>query len=288
MEEKENKTKLSMARTAKLMNCGFLSGLLQAGVFNPWDRALYLSIRFKRPFLNVDNFKNPMAGVLQTITQRAISAGCYFPLEQIFSELLRSQINSLKSEQEYSRSINFFAGLLAGSTNGIILNPFSAIKYRFWLKEGNGHSFISTAAEMLRKRGIKPFLVGSKATISRDLVFGSCFALVRHELLKPTKIKRSKTEEFLLNMFSATLATILSSPFNYVRNIQYSTPPEKIPHSIFKILSGLWKKASCKDSWWESIKYVQFRLRIGWGTARVGCGMAFGAYVYEFCSNGVS
>ena len=28
-----------------LLSCGFLSGIIQAVIFNPWDRALYLSIK---------------------------------------------------------------------------------------------------------------------------------------------------------------------------------------------------------------------------------------------------
>ena len=28
-----------------LLSCGFLSGIIQAIIFNPWDRALYLSIK---------------------------------------------------------------------------------------------------------------------------------------------------------------------------------------------------------------------------------------------------
>lgn len=30
-----------------LLSCGFVSGVLQAVIFNPWDRALYLSIKVK-------------------------------------------------------------------------------------------------------------------------------------------------------------------------------------------------------------------------------------------------
>jgi hypothetical protein len=31
-------------------------------VFNPWDRALKLSVKHERPFLRMENLKNPMAG----------------------------------------------------------------------------------------------------------------------------------------------------------------------------------------------------------------------------------
>ena len=121
---------VSFARTAKLLNCGLVSGLIQAAVFNPWDRALYLSVMHNRSFLHAENFKNPMAGVMQTITQRAISAGLYFPLEEIFAETMTKYANGngYPGQQRY---IHFVAGLLAGSTNGMLLNPFSSVKVKF-------------------------------------------------------------------------------------------------------------------------------------------------------------
>lgn len=114
-------------KNAKLLNCGIISGLIQAAVFNPWDRALYLSVMNHRPFLRAENFVNPMAGVMQTITQRAISSGLYFPLEDIFSEMISKHYNE-PDNTGMQRTIRFVAGLLAGSTNGIVLNPFSSVK----------------------------------------------------------------------------------------------------------------------------------------------------------------
>jgi hypothetical protein len=119
----------NFSKNAKLLNCGIVSGLAQAAVFNPWDRALYLSVMHHRPFLRAENFKNPMAGVLQTITQRALSSGLYFPLEDIFAETL-TKLNKETENANKQRFIHFIAGLLAGSTNGLLLNPFSSVKVR--------------------------------------------------------------------------------------------------------------------------------------------------------------
>ena len=121
----------ALIRSAKLLNCGFTSGLLQAALFNPWDRALYLSVRYHRPFLHIRNFSNPFAGVFQTLFQRAVSSGVYFPLEQLFAEGLHSKLsvaNEGKSMRKFSTQIHFVAGLLAGATNGIIMNPFTSVK----------------------------------------------------------------------------------------------------------------------------------------------------------------
>lgn len=115
---------ISAAHAAKLMNCGLSSGLIQAFIFNPWDRALYLSVKYERPFLRMDNFRNPMAGVFQTVLQRAISSGLYFPIEELTLELLTFCVGSRNA------AITFAAGTLAGVANGVIMNPFTRIKVR--------------------------------------------------------------------------------------------------------------------------------------------------------------
>jgi len=285
-------------RMAKLLNCGIFGGLLQAGVFNPWDRALYLSVSNKRPFLLRENFANPMAGVLQTITQRAISAGLYFPLEEIFTEMLDDLVKSHETgggagssrDADVRRSTRFVAGLLAGSSNGLLLNPFSSVKFYYWGKAQCGHeSFIQSAVEMYRKGGFRPFFVGSAATIHRDLIFGGFYALVRHEqalLLRWSggEAKPSKMRDFGVNVLAASVATVLSSPLNYVRVVHYATPPDIKPVGALEILRDLLRSAERRPSTYERLSYIQTRLRIGWGTARVGFGMGFSSTLYGICS----
>jgi hypothetical protein len=143
---------------------------------------------------------------------------------------------------------------------------------------------------MYRRGGLRCFFVGTGATIKRDIIFGGFFALCRHEqtLLFPVKdgeIKPpSKTREFLVNVASAAVATILSSPMNYVRVIHYATPPDVKPDGDMSILKALWRSAMAKATVWEQLVYLQQRLRIGWGTARVGVGMAFSATLYNYCA----
>ena len=110
-----------------ILYCGLVSGVLQAGVFNPWDRALFLSIKEDRPFLRRKNFEKPMTGLVQSLFQRTVSGGLYFPLEDIFRNLISEKFN------ESGVLGKFFAGTLAGGTNGILLNPASAIKVRIVL-----------------------------------------------------------------------------------------------------------------------------------------------------------
>lgn len=130
---RDDKPSISFVHSIKLVNCGLFSGFIQAGIFNPWDRALYLSLKYDRKFLCAENFRNPWAGVMQTITQRAISAGLYFPLEQLFIEGLTSIVQNRKKSEDENPLIGkswivIISGVLAGSCNGFIMNPVAAIK----------------------------------------------------------------------------------------------------------------------------------------------------------------
>ena len=128
-------------KISKLLSCGLLSGLIQAATFNPWDRALYLSVKENRNFLNPLNFIDPFAGVLQTIIQRTISSGLYFPLEEIFIKILKDNYSNILSP--YWITLN--AGNIAGAINGIIMNPVSSIKYH---RQCNSHNLNATFCVM--------------------------------------------------------------------------------------------------------------------------------------------
>lgn len=87
-------------------------------------------------------------------------------------------------------------------------------------------------------------------------------------------------------MFAGFWATILSSPLNYVRTIQYSTPPSVTHKKMYVVFREIIHEIrSLKNhSTSDKFHYVQDKLKIGWGTARVCCGVAFGGYVYSFLS----
>lgn len=105
--------------------CGILAGVAQAGVFNPYDRALYLSIKDDVHFLSPQNWKNPYGGFFQSVGGRALSGGLYFPLEHLYLRMLDAdEINSRN---------NLIAGTAAGATNACILNPLSAVKVSVYL-----------------------------------------------------------------------------------------------------------------------------------------------------------
>lgn len=147
---------------------------------------------------------------------------------------------------------------------------------------------------MYKRGGIRCFFVGSSATIVRDLIFGGFFALCRHEQLllirhKNGEVKQpSASRAFVVNAIAASTATLLSSPLNYVRVVHYATPPDAVPLSALEILKQLLHNASQEPTVVKKLSYVQSRLRLGWGTARVGFGMAFSASLYNLCCKAVA
>ena len=390
-------------------NCGMLGGIGQAGIFNPWDRALYLSVKERRPFLHRENWRQPYQGFLQAIVVRTLSAGLYFPLEDMFLPIVSKALGT-QSVNDYSREDSeegiiekkyshnflsvFIAGNLAGAINGVILNPINAIKYHTW-----GHDkyhFSKTAVNMWKHGGITPFLKGTQATIYRDLVFGGLYSLLRNysmwmnldtestreireeenRRLKRTEttrsfevnhaennnnnkinsnshrkslsndpsidkgnsaentsvkkdtrhkkedhygifhslsqlveratrpnaqefkiqrhdtrrtVERKRSEQnffnFVVNVVAAGIATIISGPLNYVRNITYATPADMEPPSTYKILKDLRNEVMKETTFQARCSVFQDRLRLGWGTARVAVGMGFVNTIYELCKS---
>ena len=78
---KEEEEERSGTRVSSNVVAGTAVGVLQSVLFNPWDRALYLSVKEKRPFLLRENFRNPYQGWLQSAVHRTVSGGLYFVLQ---------------------------------------------------------------------------------------------------------------------------------------------------------------------------------------------------------------
>jgi hypothetical protein len=250
--------------------CGLTAGILQAGFFNPFDRALYLSVKNNVPFLTKQSFAHPYQGFAQSVVGRALSGGLYYPLEHFFM----TQI-----PPESGPWANFLAGTGAGMTNALILNPITAIKYKTWSRVTEVKTtMFSEAKTMYLKGGLRPFTFGLGPTLVRDVVFGGCYTYLRLEFqfhgLPPE-------HQWMGNMAAAALATILSGPLNLARNVQYGTKSRKTAPTIVTVFLTLAQQIKEQPSTLRKWIYLQNRLRIGWGTARVAIGMAFGQFMYE-------
>ena len=97
-------------------------------------------------------------------------------------------------------------------------------------------------------------------------------------------LHNTATVDFVSSLLAGAMGTIVSSPFNYIRNIKYGWPASETPPAGLRILSDL--VVECGDKtreggWKQGAAHMQDRLRIGWGTARVAVGMAVGYEIYE-------
>jgi hypothetical protein len=261
---------------------GLTTGTVISGLFNPWDRGLYLSMKYCRPFLSRENFTAPYQGYAQAMVQRTLFGGLYYVLQSKMKTYLYPSLCDMGISEN---GAHFAIGLGVGTLNGVLSNPMSAIKYHTW-----GHddrSFKKSLIEMQMAGGLKPFWRGTLATVYREIAFACPYEVVRtslkrYLLTKNTNVESAKYITLGSNMFAAGLSTVLSSPYNYVRNMQYSEPPDHKERSTMEILRELREAGSKIPNASARARFFQNQLRLGWGTARVAVGMAAGQALFDF------
>src|SRR5580704_11793431 len=100
------------------VTAGLISGICCSGLFNPWDRALYLSVKNDRPFLSADHFKQPYQGFSQSIVQRAFLGSIYYIMQ---GELKYHMYPYLRHDLHASETFSQFCiGSSAGSLSGLL------------------------------------------------------------------------------------------------------------------------------------------------------------------------
>ena len=269
---------------------GAMSGLAQSLLFNPWDRALYLSVKNDNRFLAPVNWRAPFAGCTQSLTHRAFSSGMYWPLVDTFLPAA-TRLTSTEGE-EHPRFAALLAGNAAGAANGLALNWLSAAKYRMW-GQREPLAFAPTVRAMWRDGGCRPFLAGIVPTVVRDAVFGGAFMVVRTALAARVRdyeqvteakagagaVGGSRAASVAISFVSGSVATIASAPFNFARNMQYATPPTERAKPTAALIAALFRQARAERS---PVRFLQRRLRVGWGTVRVAAGMATGFELYRY------
>ena len=300
MEQKRQKG----GTIAGALGAGFISGMFSTAVLNPYDRALFLAVSNSRPFMCAANFRSPFAGLSQTLFSRSVSTGLWFPLEDLSHRLLRDRLG-LRGTLE-----NALSGQMAGAANAALLNPLHVVKFRTWGLPDHERNILRAARDIYAHGGALAFTRGMKATMARDMVFGMTYSSLRRyasskQQQAPTAWRRSR--EFAVNAASAAVATVVSGPFNYVRNVQFAKVRgwrrsaraararhalslrarasqfgvDERPPSIREALRYFAHEAQAREGVVARLRYVQTRLMIGWGTLRVASGMAITALGYS-------
>eukprot|EP01062_Namystynia_karyoxenos_P048938 TRINITY_DN37392_c0_g1_i1.p1 TRINITY_DN37392_c0_g1~~TRINITY_DN37392_c0_g1_i1.p1 ORF type:complete len:319 (+),score=61.44 TRINITY_DN37392_c0_g1_i1:131-1087(+) len=251
--------------------CGLTAGAVSAWVLNPWDRALYLSVLHHRPFLSSANFERPYQGVNLALMSRIVSHGLYFPLEEA---LLRITV-AAEGDGVFARMV---AGNAAGLLNGMLINPLSVIKYNLWGSRSTTLvNWKQAAGRMYMEKGYRAFARGAAATVGRDAVFGGVFSVLRHTRADDGPGMRG----LLVNGFSAAVATTLSSPLNYLRNVRFAGSRIECSHSsAFEVFRSLLRDSAAAP---RPLHFLRIRLNVGWGTVRVAVGMGMASQLYAAC-----
>jgi hypothetical protein len=162
------------------------------------------------------------------------------------------------------------------------------MKYRKWGNAGQGGNIYSEILHVLRISGgsLRPFANGLLPTIYRDVVFGGCYTYMRLEL----QYSFPSSQPWQTNMIAAGVATALSGPFNYVRNIQYGTKSNARAPNTYAVLVDLAREtcASPRTRMSDRLVFLCTKLRVGWGTVRVALGVSFGHAVYDYLHKAMS
>ena len=229
-------------RVRRDLVAGTVSGVFIAGFFNPYDRALYLSVKDQRPFLHRANWLRPWEGFGQACVQRTISGGLYFVLQQQTREHLEPTLRRALGDNFTRDQLQLGVGIIAGGMNGMMLNQLATIKYHAWGQEESTR-FLAAARQM-SAGGLRPFFKGIGATAVRDVFFGVTYELLRNDFYVVTRRPISGMKEAgkraTADLLAACAATLVSSPFNYVRNIKYATMPTLRPKTSYQILKELY------------------------------------------------
>lgn len=274
MSKDSNQSHASLHKIKYDFTAGLVTGVTCAGLFNPYDKGLYLSVKFNRSFLRAENFKAPFQGLGQAIFQRTYTGGLYFIAQSEIKQSLLPAINNHYAMK--SVLANFIVGTSAGVITAVMSNGLAAVKYQTWGKDNR--KVLPSVMKMYNEGGLKPFFKGTTSTLARDISFGGTYEVLRHMLRE--NINATANHHFLFDFTAAFIATVVSATFNYTRNMQYASNPSKPSPSINSLCVSLYRDTK-QFSGLHRYHFLQRKLRIGWGTLRVGMGMAVGQWLFE-------
>lgn len=252
---------------------GLSAGIANTIMFNPVDRAIYLMVRDNKSLFDKSVWKNPYCGVRQAFYGRVIGYGIYFTLFDVYREKLKMNmfmaslgIKEHSNETEIVMN-TLVASIATGCTTAVLTNPINVIKMFNWNQDTNNKKLVVLGTEMYKKYGYNVFFKGLECTMLRDSIFSSIFYGL--------STKYNKEKSIMKDVCFATVGTIAASPINYARNEKYFNFDKKVTiMDVTKEFSMDIKNGNIKN-------LIFHKLNIGWGTLRVGVGMALSKQIYE-------
>lgn len=262
-----------MPSTAEIV-VGVSTGLIQTVIFNPVDRALYLHVKDDTSFLARSNWLNPYHGVFNALGNRVIQYGFYYNIVDWYLQLFHSRYPGMGKNTS-----RILTGVATGITTAVMLNPISCVKYHAW---GTDLDLRVVSREMYKEAGLNSFARGLGTTAMRDSVFSALYLLGKRFSDKKFTDNKSR---FVANSLVSCVATVVTAPINYVRNMKYASGYMNSNPTARDIYKDLFRQQPAySGSLTPVLHYYTHRLAIGWGTLRVGVGIASGQYIFDSLS----
>ena len=134
---------------------------------------------------------------------------------------------------------------------------------------------------MIHKRaGAAVFFRGLPATVGRDVVFGGIFSSLRQSIrsrVVSCEHLGAAQVQFAADFVAAGVATTVSAPLNFARNVQFAGNLREPAPSTRSVLAELVREMPQGS---KGIRFLLQRCAVGWGTLRVAGGMALTARIF--------
>jgi len=169
---------------------GILTGFISTIIFNPIDKAIYISTTKNLGILDKSIWTSPYKGSLNTLSTRIINSGLYFSYLDYYSKITNN---------------NFQVALMT-SLCCSITNPIQLIKFNSWY---NNISMTDSFKKLYKNNGYKTFTIGLIPLIIRDFTFNYIY------------ISLKKKDKHFTNLLAIFTALTITSPLNLIKNEKY-------------------------------------------------------------------
>lgn len=220
-------------------------GITQAFIFNPIDKAIYTSIINNNSILNKKNWIKPFSGAFNGIYIKVITGGVYFYLI------------------DYTKSLNmniYQSSIVISTITSLIINPFNVIRFNSFIDNSSSYNSLKKVYQINKlqflRRGIEAFIL-------RDFIFNLIYINYKKD-----------NSNSIYNCGVICGASILSSPFHYMRNIKYYNN-NKSYYDISKDFIIEIKNNNKKAN------FICNKFAIGVGTIRTVCSIYYGQIMYS-------
>lgn len=169
---------------------GITTGIISSILFNPIDKAIYISTTKNISIFNRQAWHNSYKGTLNTILTRLITSGLYFSI-----------IDNLSSKHSI-----FETAVITSIVCNTFTNPIQLLKYHSWY---NNISFHDSFKFIYKTYGIRGFGIGYASILLRDICFNYSYLYFK------------KKDDHLHNLSVISMSLIAVSPINLIKNKKY-------------------------------------------------------------------